>query len=296
MSNNQASNGYYWSSALESSGTSPRLNFNSGTPNTTASNLANALSVRCVQAFTTTLLILYFQTLITLHYHKLPTFTPSKEWHISGVPKVKAFGRVIHVNSVTYRHSKNRRLENNVYVYAGYPFPLFGLPAFMPSCRSAFTGYFFVLPAAGYRDNDNGSSRNQATFGSYWSSKLEVGSSPRLEFSSSSASMTAISLAYALSVRCVQAFTATLLILYFQMLITFHHYKLPTFTPSKEWHISGVPKAKVFGRGISKFSNLPAYKGVYGRSSYRECQGLLTQLYKEWLLLRSACGWSPKQQ
>ena len=121
---------------------------------------------------------------------------------------------------------------------------------FRPSCRSAFTGYFFVLPAAGYRDNDNGSSRNQATFGSYWSSKLEVGSSPRLEFSSSSASMTAISLAYALSVRCVQAFTATLLILYFQMLITFHHYKLPTFTPSKEWRISGVPKAKAFGRVI----------------------------------------------
>ncbi len=28
---------------------------------------------------------------------------PSKEWHISGVPKAKGFGRVIHVNSVTYR-------------------------------------------------------------------------------------------------------------------------------------------------------------------------------------------------
>ena len=53
------------------------------------------------------------------------------------------------------------------------------------------------------------------------------------------------------------------------MLITFHHYKLPTFTPSKEWRISGVPKAKAFGRVISKFSNLPAHKGVYGRSLYR---------------------------
>ncbi|WP_270229998.1 hypothetical protein [Parabacteroides bouchesdurhonensis] len=28
---------------------------------------------------------------------------PSKEWHISGVPKAKAFGSAINVNSVTYR-------------------------------------------------------------------------------------------------------------------------------------------------------------------------------------------------
>ena len=84
-------------------GKSPRLNFNNGSSNTSTDVLANGISVRCVQAFTATLLIFYFQKLNTLSYHKLPTFTPSKEWHISGVPKVKAFGRVIHVNSVIYR-------------------------------------------------------------------------------------------------------------------------------------------------------------------------------------------------
>ncbi|RHJ88921.1 hypothetical protein DW095_14395 [Bacteroides sp. AM07-16] len=51
-SNNQAAEGNYWSSTLESSGKSPRLNFNSSTANTDANNLANGFSVRCVQAFT----------------------------------------------------------------------------------------------------------------------------------------------------------------------------------------------------------------------------------------------------
>ena len=132
-----ASNGNYWSSTLEA-GKSPRLYFSNSSANTSADILASGFSVRCVQAFTVTLLIFYFQTLITSYYHKLPTFTPSKEWHISGVPKAKAFGRVIHVNSVTYRRSKNRRLENNICVYAGYPFPLFGLPAFSASLPICF--------------------------------------------------------------------------------------------------------------------------------------------------------------
>ena len=83
--------------------------FDSGTANTNVLNLAYGFSVRCVQAFTATLLILYFQMLITFHHYKLPTFTPSKEWRISGVPKAKAFGRVIHVNSVTYRLIKDFR-------------------------------------------------------------------------------------------------------------------------------------------------------------------------------------------
>ncbi|RHJ88885.1 hypothetical protein DW095_14495 [Bacteroides sp. AM07-16] len=81
----------------------PRLTFETGDANTNAYYSAGGFSVRCVQAFTATLLILYFQMLITLSYHKLPTFTPSKEWHISGVPKAKVFGSAIHVNSVTYR-------------------------------------------------------------------------------------------------------------------------------------------------------------------------------------------------
>ena len=41
-----------------------------------------------------------------------------------------AFGRVIDVNSVTDRRSKNRRLKNHLCVYVGYPFPLFGLAGF----------------------------------------------------------------------------------------------------------------------------------------------------------------------
>ncbi|RHJ88926.1 hypothetical protein DW095_14390 [Bacteroides sp. AM07-16] len=57
-SNNQASNGNYWSSTLESSGKSPRLNFNSSDANTNATNLANGYSVRCVQVFTGLSLIL----------------------------------------------------------------------------------------------------------------------------------------------------------------------------------------------------------------------------------------------
>ncbi|WP_159063518.1 hypothetical protein [Parabacteroides bouchesdurhonensis] len=98
-----ANEGDYWSSSLTVAGQSPRLAFTDGVANMNTTTFANALSVRCVQAFTATLLILYFQMLITFHHYKLPTFTPSKEWHISGVPKAKAFGSVIHVNSVTYR-------------------------------------------------------------------------------------------------------------------------------------------------------------------------------------------------
>ncbi|WP_270229993.1 hypothetical protein [Parabacteroides bouchesdurhonensis] len=84
----------------------------------------------------------------------------------------------------------------------------------MPSCRSAFTGYLCVLPAAGYRNNSSGSSSNQASNGNYWSSTLEAGKSPRLNFNSSGANTNAEMLAYGFSVRCVQVFTATLLILF----------------------------------------------------------------------------------
>ncbi|RHJ88865.1 hypothetical protein DW095_14550 [Bacteroides sp. AM07-16] len=111
--------------------------------------------------------------------------------------------------------------------------------------------YFFVLPAAGFRHGNTGASNGQAAEGRYWSSTLDSsGNSHRLYFYNSSATLNADNLGHGFSVRCVQAFTATLLILYFQMLITFHHYKLPTFTPSKEWRISGVPKVKAFGRVI----------------------------------------------
>ena len=98
-----ANGGFYWSSTINETGYSPRLFFGNGSANMNTEVLSYGFSVRCVQAFTATLLILYFQMLITFHHYKLPTFTPSKEWRISGVPKVKAFGRVIHVNSVIYR-------------------------------------------------------------------------------------------------------------------------------------------------------------------------------------------------
>uniref|UniRef100_UPI001C9D5FAF fibrobacter succinogenes major paralogous domain-containing protein n=1 Tax=Parabacteroides bouchesdurhonensis TaxID=1936995 RepID=UPI001C9D5FAF len=76
--------------------------------------------------------------------------------------------------------------------------------------------YFFVLPAAGYRNSSSGSSTSQASYGSYWSSTLESsGKSPRLNFDSGTPNATAGNLANALSVRCVQAFTAALLIFYF---------------------------------------------------------------------------------
>ncbi len=80
---------------------------------------------------------------------------------------------------------------------------------FRPSCRSAFTGYFFVLPAAGYRYCIDGSSKNQASEGDYWSSTLEAGRSPRLYFGSS-ADTNANNLANGFSVRCVQVFTTIL--------------------------------------------------------------------------------------
>ncbi len=90
----------------------------------------------------------------------------------------------------------------------------FSVCRLLPSFRYAFTGYFFVLPAAGYRDNSNGLSNNEASNGRYWSSVLEAGKSPRLNFNNGSANTDANNLAYGLSVRCVQAFTATLLILF----------------------------------------------------------------------------------
>lgn len=50
-SNNQGSNGNYWSSSV--SGTNARnVNFNSGTVNGNTNNRANGFSVRCVQVFT----------------------------------------------------------------------------------------------------------------------------------------------------------------------------------------------------------------------------------------------------
>ncbi|WP_159063519.1 hypothetical protein [Parabacteroides bouchesdurhonensis] len=83
-----------------------------------------------------------------------------------------------------------------------------------PSFRSAFTGHLFVLPAAGYRNNSDGSSNNQASNGNYWSSTLESsGKSPRLNFNSSDANTNANNLANGYSVRCVQVFTGLSLIL-----------------------------------------------------------------------------------
>ena len=95
---------------------------------------------------------------------------------------------------------------------------------FRPSCRSAFTGYFFVLPAAGLRNHTEGVSTNQARNGYYWASPLNAsGQSTCLNMYSDNATVSDANLAYGLSVRCVQAFTATLLILYFQKLITLHY-------------------------------------------------------------------------
>ena len=51
-SGNLASDGLYWSCTLSAIGKSPRLDFYSSGANTNADPLANGLSVRCVQAFT----------------------------------------------------------------------------------------------------------------------------------------------------------------------------------------------------------------------------------------------------
>ncbi|MBD9165436.1 MAG: hypothetical protein EGQ00_00040 [Parabacteroides johnsonii] len=57
-SNNQGSNGNYWSSSPSGANAS-NVNFNSATLNTNTNNRANGYSVRCVQAFTGRLLYLY---------------------------------------------------------------------------------------------------------------------------------------------------------------------------------------------------------------------------------------------
>ncbi|RHJ88863.1 hypothetical protein DW095_14540, partial [Bacteroides sp. AM07-16] len=80
---------------------------------------------------------------------------------------------------------------------------------------------FCVLPAAGRRNGNDGISYSLANEGDYWSSSLTVaGQSPRLAFTDGVANMNTTTFANALSVRCVQVFTAALLILYFQKLIT----------------------------------------------------------------------------
>ena len=63
----------------------------------------------------------------------------------------------------------------------------------------------FVLPAAGYRTRDTGSSTKVASDGLYWSSTLLVsGKSSRMNFYSSGASTSEDHLANGMSVRCVQ--------------------------------------------------------------------------------------------
>ncbi|WP_455627860.1 hypothetical protein [Parabacteroides chinchillae] len=69
-------------------------------------------------------------------------------------------------------------------------------------------GYFYILPAAGYRTRDTGSSTKVASDGLYWSSTLLVsGKSSRMNFYSSGANTNEDHLANGMSVRCVQAFT-----------------------------------------------------------------------------------------
>ena len=58
-SNNQGSNGNYWSSSVPSgSVNASNVNFNSATLNTNTNNRANGRSVRCTQAFTGRLLFI----------------------------------------------------------------------------------------------------------------------------------------------------------------------------------------------------------------------------------------------
>ena len=84
------------------------------------------------------------------------------------------------------------------------------------SLRIVLYWLLFVLPAAGRRDAGTSSSNNLASNGNYWSSTLTAtGQSPFLNFNSSSASTSEGALAFASSVRCVQAFTEPLFFLTF---------------------------------------------------------------------------------
>ncbi|WP_099463128.1 fibrobacter succinogenes major paralogous domain-containing protein [Parabacteroides provencensis] len=119
-----------------------------------------------------------------------------KEWLISGVPKVMIFGSAI---------CKFSSLPVYIIIFTGHDS---GISLLLYQFYSIKKGYFYILPAAGYRDHGSGSSNGLAFEGDYWSSTLgEVGLARRLYFTGSVAKVDELSLAYGFSVRCVQAFT-----------------------------------------------------------------------------------------
>ena len=118
-----------------------------------------------------------------------------KEWLISGVPKVMIFGSAI---------CKFSSLPVYIIIFTGHDS---GISLLLYQFYSIKKGYFYILPAAGYRNHGDGRSLGLAASGNYWSSTYSGGKSPRLAILPDGALLGADSFAYGFSVRCVQAFT-----------------------------------------------------------------------------------------
>jgi uncharacterized protein (TIGR02145 family) len=63
------------------------------------------------------------------------------------------------------------------------------------------------MPAAGNRDNSNGSLNNRGSNGNYWSSTESSSNAQNLNFNSSDANMNTNNRTNGFSLRCVAAFT-----------------------------------------------------------------------------------------
>ncbi len=66
---------------------------------------------------------------------------------------------------------------------------------------------YLLLPAAGYRQRETGAGLNRGANGDYWSYETGGSGSWRLNFNASGTNMKAENRSFALTVRCVQAFT-----------------------------------------------------------------------------------------
>ena len=112
-----------------------------------------------------------------------------------------------------------------------------------------------VLPAAGLRSSTTGACGYQVTNGYYWSSGISGANASLLHLGGSTASVTPLSRASGLSVRCVQEMTGCSF--YTISLLAGNRNKVRTETgkSTKEQSISGVPMVMALGREICQFSN-----------------------------------------